>query len=32
VTHLCYSDFQDIMAAVDDMDGEGEWLGVVVDV
>lgn len=22
VTHLCYSDFQDIMAAVDDMDGE----------
>lgn len=23
VTHLCYSDFQDIMTAVDDMDGEG---------
>jgi hypothetical protein len=23
VTHLCYSDFQDIMQAVDDMDGEG---------
>jgi len=23
VTHLCYSDFQDIMKAVDDMDGEG---------
>jgi hypothetical protein len=22
VTHLCYSDFQDIMQAVDDMDGE----------
>lgn len=22
VTHLCYSDFQDIMKAVDDMDGE----------
>lgn len=27
VTHLCYSDFQDIMKAVDDMDGEG-LLGV----
>jgi methionine synthase II (cobalamin-independent) len=24
VTHLCYSDFQDIMQAVDDMDGEAE--------
>jgi hypothetical protein len=24
VTHLCYSDFQDIMKAVDDMDGEGD--------
>ncbi len=22
VTHLCYSDFQDIMGAIDDMDGE----------
>lgn len=22
VTHLCYSDFQDIMHAIDDMDGE----------
>lgn len=25
VTHLCYSDFQDIMQAVDDMDGEKKW-------
>jgi hypothetical protein len=24
VTHLCYFDFQDIMKAVDDMDGETE--------
>lgn len=27
VTHLCYSDFQDIMAAIDDMDGECVWGG-----
>lgn len=25
VTHLCYSDFQDIMQAIDEMDGEG-WI------
>jgi methionine synthase II (cobalamin-independent) len=29
VTHLCYSDFNDIMAAVDNMDGE--WQSTAYD-
>ena len=30
VTHLCYSDFQDIMAAIDDMDGRLFSWGIVL--